>query len=99
MKNSNKRRKKKREWSKIITGLVILAGFLIAQESFALMYLAIKTGYVATAAWLTAAVGLAEAVIGTALASYIGLCKKDHSQGGITYAKARANNFQEEGSI
>lgn len=96
MKNSKKLRKKKKEWSKIITGLVILAGFAIAQECFVLMYLAIKTGFDATAAWLTAAVGLAEAVIGTALASYISLCKRDHSQGGITYAKAQAKNFEEE---
>lgn len=86
---------KKREWSKVVTGIVIAAGFVIAQECFVLMYLAIKTGYEATAAWLTAAVGLAEAVIGTALASYISLCKKDHSEGGITYAKAQAKNFDE----
>ena len=91
-----RKKKKKKEWSKVVTGLTILAGFVIAQECFVLMYLAIRTGYDAAAAWLTAAVGLAEAVIGTALASYISLCKKDHSKDGITYAKAQAKNFEEE---
>lgn len=94
-----KKRRKKREWSKVITTLVIICGVGIVQECFALMYLCIRGGYTATAAWLTAAVGLAEAVIGTGLAGYLSLCKADHSEGGITFEKAKANNFKEDNDV
>lgn len=90
------RKKKKREWSKTITLIVILCGAAIVQECFILMYICITSGYEATAAWLTAAVGLAEVVIATGLSGYLSLCKVDHSAGGITYEKAKAKEFKEE---
>jgi hypothetical protein len=34
---------KKREWSKVMTLLVVLAGFIIAQEALVLMYYCIRT--------------------------------------------------------
>lgn len=51
-----KRRKPKRmpEWSKLLSLLTILFGFLIVQECLYLMYVCIVNGYTATAAWLTA---------------------------------------------
>jgi hypothetical protein len=85
--------RRKWEWSKAVTLLVILAGVGITQECFALMYLCIKAGYTSTAAWLTAAVGLAEAIIGAALSGYLALCKSDHSEGGITFESAKAKGF------
>lgn len=92
--------KKKWEWSKCITLLVILAGVGIVQECFVLMYLCIMHGYTSTAAWLTAAVGLAEAIIGSGLTGYLSLCKRDHSEGGITFESAKAKGFaQDEGSV
>ena len=92
--------RRKWEWSKCITLLVILAGVGIVQECFVLMYLCIVRGYTSTAAWLTAAVGLAEAVIGAGLSGYLSLCKKDHSEGGITFESAKAKGFtQDEGSV
>lgn len=78
-----------------MTLLVVLFGFIIAQEALVLMFLCIRQEYTSTAAWLTAAVGLAEAIIGTGLAGYLSLCKTDHSEGGITYEKAKANNFKD----
>lgn len=90
------KKKKKLEWSKLITILTIAFGFVIVQECFVIMYLCISRGYTSTAAWLTSAVGLAEAVIGTGLTSYISLCKKEHSEGGITYEKAKAKNYNED---
>lgn len=89
-------KRQKKEWSKCITTLVIMAGFIIVQECFVLMYLCITNGYTSTAAWLTAAVGLAEAVIGTGLAGYLSLCKSDHKEGGITYAKFKSTLNQSE---
>ena len=90
------KKKKKKEWSKIITLIVILIGFIIVQECFILMWLCIKDGFTSTAAWLTAAVGLAEAVIGAGITGYLSLCKVDHSEGGITFEKAKANNFVDD---
>lgn len=90
--------KRKREWSKTITLAVILLGFAIVQECFVLMCLCITRGYTSTAAWLTAAVGLAEAVIGAGLTGYLNLCKSDHSEGGITFESAKAKGFVEDTS-
>lgn len=89
--------KKRLEFSKLISLLVILMGFAIVQECFVLMYLCIKNGYVATAAWLTAAVGLAEVVIGLGVKSYHAVSTKQNTRGGITYEAAKAKNFTEDG--
>lgn len=85
--------RKTREWSKSIVLLVVALGFIIVQECFLLMALCICHGYTATAAWLTAAVGLAEAVIGVGLSGYLSLNKKEHSRGGITFEAAKAQGF------
>lgn len=86
---------KRLEWHKKIALLVIASGFFIVQECFVLMLLCINNGYTATAAWLTAAVGLAEAVIGIGANCYFGLAKSDHREGGITFESAKAKGFQE----
>lgn len=88
--------KKKREWSKVMTLLVVLAGFVIAQETLVLMYYCIKNDYTSTAAWLTAAVGLAEIIIGTGLTGYLNLVKSDHKEGGITFESAKAAGFKQD---
>lgn len=90
--------KRKREWHKFISLLTILAGMVIVQECLVLMYLSIRNGYTATAAWLTAAVGVGEAVIIAGCAYYFGLAKSDHKRGGITYEAAKANGFRQDGS-
>lgn len=85
--------RKKLEWHKIIALLVIVVGVVIVQECFALMYLCIINGYTAAAAWLTAAVGLAEVVIGLGAKCYFDLAKSDHKEGGITFEAAKAKGF------
>lgn len=90
------RTKKKIQGSKVITILTILAGFLIVQECLFLMYLCIKNGYTATAAWLTAGVGVGEAVIIAGANAYMSLCKSDHKEGGITFEAAKAKGFVED---
>ena len=89
------REKKKREYSKLITLLVIVAGIAITQECLAIMVFAISKGFTSTAAYLTAAVGLAEAVIAAGISGYLSLAKSDHSEGGITYESAKAKGFDE----
>lgn len=86
----------KNKWDKsqLLTVFVILVGFAIAQECIVLMYLCIRNNYTAVAAWLTAAIGLAEVVIGTGLSGYLSLCKSDHKEGGITFESAKAKGFK-----
>ena len=93
MSGHSTRRKRKVEWHKVVSLLTILAGLLIVQECLFLMYLCIKNGYTATAAWLTAAVGVGEAIIVAGCGYYFGLAKSDHKRGGITFEAAKANNF------
>lgn len=88
-----KRRKRKIEWSKVVCLLAIIAGFIIVQECLLLMYMCIKSGYTAAAAWLTAATGVGEAVIIAGANGYLGLVKSDHKRGGITFESAKAKNF------
>ena len=59
-------KKRKVEWSKVVCLLAMLAGLLIVQECLFLMYLCIKSGYTAAAAWLTAATGVGQPVDGVA---------------------------------
>ena len=74
--------------------LAMLAGLLIVQECLFLMYLCIKSGYTAAAAWLTAATGVGEAIIIAGANGYLSLAKSDHKRGGITFEAAKANNFR-----
>lgn len=93
-KHLRQKEKSKFDRSQLFTLLVILFGFAIAQECLVIMVLCIVRGYTATAAWLTAAVGLAEAVIGLGLNSYMSLAKSDHKEGGITFEAAKAKGFE-----
>ena len=91
----SRKKKAKLEWSKLVCLLTIIAGFMIVQECLFLMYLCIKGGYTATAAWLTAATGVGEAVIIAGANGYLGLAKSDHKRGGITFEAAKAKDFSE----
>lgn len=88
--------KRTQSFSKKVTFLTLLFGFVIAQECLVLIAYAIFKGFSATAAYLTAAIGLSEAVIIGAQSSYISLNKKEKTVGGITYATAEARGFVEE---
>ena len=88
-----KRRKRKIQWSKKVCLIAMIFGFTIVQECLFLMYICIKSGYTAAAAWLTAATGVGEAVIIAGANGYLSLAKSDHKRGGITFEAAKANNF------
>lgn len=91
-----KKRKSKKQanFSKRMTRLSIVAGVLIAQECLALIGYAIHKEFTAAAAYLTAAVGLAEAIIAASLNFYISMAKAEHSEGGITFEASKANGFK-----
>ena len=58
-----KRRRKKLDTSKLVCFLLVGSGLLITQECIYLMRLCIKSNYMASAAWLTAALSLAQVII------------------------------------
>ena len=97
MRGQREKPRRRVQWSKLMTLLVILMGFAIVQECFVLMYLCITRGYTSTAAWLTAAVGLAEAVIAAGVTGYLSLCRSDHREGGVTFEAAKAAGFAQGG--
>ena len=86
--------KTKREFSKILPLLVIAAGFIIANECIALIAFALYKGFVGSAAFLTAAVSLASALIGSGL-SYLIVAKSNNTTGGITFETAKAKGFSQ----
>ena len=91
-----KRRRKKLDTSKLVCFLLVGSGLLITQECIYLMRLCIKSNYMASAAWLTAALSLAQVIIITGGKCYFELVKSDHKRGGITFEAAKANGFQEQ---
>ena len=91
-----KRRRKKLDTSKLVCFLLVGSGLLITQECIYLMRLCIKSNYMASAAWLTAARSLAQVIIITGGKCYFELVKSDHKRGGITFEAAKANGFQEQ---
>ena len=88
-----KRKKRKIQWSKMVCLIAMVSGFIIVQECLFLMYMCIKSGYTAAAAWLTAATGVGEAVIIAGANGYLSLAKSDNRRGGITFESAKASNF------
>lgn len=66
-----KRRRKKLDTSKLVCFLLVGSGLLITQECIYLMRLCIKSNYMASAAWLTAALSLAQVIPVNELTRYI----------------------------
>lgn len=91
--------KRKREYSKILAMVVIIFGFVVVQECFIMMVYLVRNSYTSTAAWLTAAVGLGEAVIGVGATNYFSLAKAQNTEGGVTFESAKAKGFKHEDSI
>lgn len=93
-------KKKKLPFSKRITRLVFWGGIVIIEECILLIAYAIHKDFTATAAYLTAAIGIAEAMIMVVANRYIGLAQAENTgqsktQGeGVTYAAAKAKNFE-----
>ena len=88
-----KRKKRKIQWSKMVCLIAMIFGFIIVQECLFLMYMCIKSGYTAAAAWLTAATGVGEGVMIAGSNGFFSLAMSDHKRGGITFESAKASNF------
>ena len=53
----------------------------------------IYSGYVGSLPWLSAMVGLPWSAHGVVCSFYLNMAKSDHSEGGITFEAAKAQNF------
>lgn len=82
-------------FSKKLSLLVFWGGMLVTAACLLLMAFAIYKGFTATAAYLTATVGLAQAMIMSVANHYMNNAKAEHTQGGITFEAAKARNWQE----
>lgn len=71
--------------------IVTLGGLVLAM-------LCIWKGFTGSLAWITAMVSLPWTAHGVVCTAYLNMAKSDHSEGGITFESAKANNFQSEGS-
>lgn len=94
--------KKSIPFSKRITRLVFWGGMAVIEQCLILIAYAIYKDFTATAAYLTAAIGLGQAMILAVASRYIGLAKAENTgesqtEGeGITYAKAKARDYEDE---
>lgn len=71
--------------------IVTIAGLLLG-------FYCVHKGYVGSLPWISTMVGLPWAAHGTICSFYLNMAKSDHKEGGITFEKAKAKNF-EEGQI
>lgn len=63
-----------------------------------LAYVCVFKGFTGALPWVGSMVGLPWAAHGTICAFYLNMAASDHREGGITFEKAKAKNF-EEGQI
>lgn len=88
----NKKTKKK-EWSKQLIADVRALLWVVTIGALILAGWCIHKGYVGSLPWLSAMVGLPWSAHGLICSCYLNMAKSDHRVGGITYEKAKANNF------
>lgn len=55
----------------------------------------IRVGYTGSLPWISAMVGLPWTAHGVVCSFYLNMAKSDHTEGGITFERAKANGFQE----
>lgn len=67
---------------------VTIGGFFLA-------YLSIQKDYTGALAWITALVGLPWSAHGVICSFYLNMAKAEHTEGGITFEKAKALEFKD----
>ena len=82
-----------REWSKQLIADVRSLLWVVTLGGLLLAALCIYKGYLGPLPWVTAMVGLPWTAHGTICAFYLNMAKSDHREGGITFEKAKVNNF------
>ena len=85
---------KKKDYSKRLISDIRLLLWVVTLGGIFLAAYCIRKGYVGSLPWLSAMVGLPWTAHGTVCAFYLNMAKSDHSEGGITFESAKANNFE-----
>ena len=88
-----KRKKWQLEWSKQLIADVRSLLWVVTVGGLALAAYCIHKEYLGSLPWITAMVGLPWTAHGTICSFYLNMAKSDHKEGGITFEKAKANNF------
>lgn len=94
-KKLDKKKRTKREWSKQLIADVRSLLWVVTLGGLALAALCIYKGYLGSLPWVSAMVGLPWTAHGTICSFYLNMAKSDHKEGGITFEKAKANNFSQ----
>lgn len=89
-------KRQRMDFSKKIALWVFIGGMVVVQECILLIAFAIYKDFTATAAYITAAIGIGELMIGGVVKKYLGLAQSDHSSGGITFEAAKSTNFNQD---
>jgi hypothetical protein len=90
-----KNKKQKREYSKQLIADVRILLWVITLGGLYLAWLCIDKGFLGSLPWVSAMVGLPWTAHGAICSFYLNMAKSDHRTGGITYEKAKANNFKD----
>lgn len=81
------------EYSKRIIRDIRILLWIVTVGSLILAACCIYSGYVGSLPWLSAMVGLPWSAHGVVCSFYLNMAKSDHSEGGITFEAAKAQNF------
>jgi hypothetical protein len=88
--------KKEKDYSKGMISDVRELLWVVTIGGLVLAFYCIHKGFTGSLPWIGSMVGLPWAAHGTICSFYLNMCKSDHSEGGITFEKAKANNFEPE---
>lgn len=87
------REKRRMEFSKRLVSDIRALLWVVTVGGLLLAFYCIRTGYTGSLPWISAMVGLPWTAHGVVCSFYLTLAKSDHSEGGITFEAAKANNF------
>ena len=86
-------KKKPLEFSKRVVRDIRALLWVVTVGGLVLAAYCIYAGYVGSLPWLSAMVGLPWSAHGVVCSFYLNMAKSDHSEGGITFETAKAQNF------
>ena len=81
------------EYSKRIIRDIRMLLWIVTVGGLILAAYCIYSGFVGSQPWLSAMVGLPWSAHGVVCSFYLNMAKSDHSEGGITFETAKAQNF------
>ena len=81
------------EYSKRIIRDIRMLLWIVTVGGLLLAACCIYSGFVGSLPWLSAMVGLPWSAHGVVCSFYLNMAKSDHSEGGITFETAKAQNF------